>query len=185
MAHRRASDLGRFAMVTGGTVLALQSMQGVVPMYRQLGLPVLAVMTAVIAAGCESARLPLSAGVGADPTLPPPNPTSIPTVKLAPAKGWPEGVTPTTAPGITVAGFATGLHHPRWLYILPNGDILVAESAAPPQPEQDKGLKGMVTKVILRRMGSRVPSANRITLLRDADGDGTPEVRSVFLEGLN
>jgi glucose/arabinose dehydrogenase len=146
---------------------------------------VLALIAAVIATGCESARLPLSAGVGPDPTLPPPKPTRIPTVHLAPAKGWPAGVTPTAAPGTTVAGFATGLEHPRWLYVLPNGDVLVAESAAPPQSEEYKGLKGLFMKVVLRRVGTKVPSANRITLLRDADGDGTPEVRSVFLEGLN
>jgi glucose/arabinose dehydrogenase len=154
-------------------------------MFRQLRLTMLALSAAVIAAGCESARLPHSAGVGVNPALPPPNPTRIPTVHFAPAKGWPAGVTPTAAPGTTVSAFATGLEHPRWLYILPNGDVLVAESAAPPQPEEYKGLKGVAMKVVMGRMGSRVPSANRITLLRDADGDGTPEVRSVFLEGLN
>ena len=144
-----------------------------------------ALVAAVIAAGCESAQLPLSAGVGPDPALPPPNPTSIPTVHFAPAKGWPADVTPVAAPGATVAAFANELEHPRWLYVLPNGDVLVAETAAPPQPEEFKGLKGAATKVVMRRMGSRVPSANRITLLRDADGDGTPEERSAFLEGLN
>jgi glucose/arabinose dehydrogenase len=154
-------------------------------MFRQLRLTMLALSAAVIAAGCESARLPHSAGVGVNPALPPPNPTRIPTVHFAPAKGWPTGVTPTAAPGTTVSAFATGLEHPRWLSILPNGDVLVAESAAPPQPEEYKGLKGVAMKVVMGRMGSRVPSANRITLLRDADGDGTPEVRSVFLEGLN
>jgi glucose/arabinose dehydrogenase len=152
---------------------------------RRLRLSVLALITAVIAAGCESARLPFSAGVGADPALPPPNPTRIPTVHFAPAKGWPGGVTPTAAPGTTVAAFATELQHPRWLYVLPNGDVLVAESAAPPQPEEYKGLKGVAMRVVMRRKGARVSSANRITLLRDADGDGRPEVRSVFLEGLN
>src|SRR5688572_28227291 len=137
-------------------------------MCRRLKLPVLALIAAVIAAGCETARLPLSAGVGPDPTLPPPKPTSIPTVHLAPAKGWPSGATPTAAPGTTVAAFATGLEHPRWLYVLPNGDTRVAESAAPPQSEEYKGLKGMLMKVVLRRVGTKVPSANRITLLRDA-----------------
>jgi glucose/arabinose dehydrogenase len=147
-------------------------------------MPLLAVITVVAAAGCESARLPLSAGVGPDPVLPRPNPTRIPTVHLAPAKGWPAAVTPTAAPGTTVAVFATGLEHPRWLYVLPNGDVLVAESAAPPQSEEYKGLKGVFMTVVLRRVGTKVPSANRITLLRDADGDGAPELRSVFLDGL-
>jgi glucose/arabinose dehydrogenase len=154
-------------------------------MWPRLRRPMLALIAAIIAAGCESAKLPLSAGVGLDPTLPSPNPTRIPTVHVAPAKGWPSGVTPTAAPGTTVAAFAAGLEHPRWLYVLPNGDVLVAETAAPPQPDEYKGLKGVAMKVVMRRMGSRVPSANRITLLRDADADGTPEVRSVFLEGLN
>ena len=145
----------------------------------------LLLLLGAVATGCESARLPLSAGVGPDPALPPPNPTRIPTVHFAPAKGWPEGATPTAAPGTTVAAFATHLAHPRWLHVLPNGDVLVAESGPPPQPEEYKGLKGLVTKFVLRRMGSRVQSANRITLLRDADGDGTPEIRSAFLEGLH
>src|SRR5262249_55939761 len=142
-------------------------------------------IAAVLAAGCETATLPLAAGTGSDPALPAPKPARVPTVHMAPAKGWPAGAMPTAAPGTTVSPFATGLEHPRWVYVLPNGDTLVAESAAPPQPEQFAGLRGAATKVVLGRMGSRVPSANRITLLRDADGDGTPEVRSVFLEGLN
>jgi glucose/arabinose dehydrogenase len=131
-------------------------------MCPRLRLSVLVLIAAVIAVGCESAKFPLSAGVGLDPALPPPNPSRIPTVHFASARGWPAGVTPTAAPGTTVAAFATGLEHPRWLYVLPNGDVLVAESAAPPQPELYKGPKGMATKAVLRRMGSRVPSANRI-----------------------
>ena len=155
--------------------------------HTRLRLPVMALTLIVgaLATACESARIPFSAGVGPDPALPPPNPMTIPTVHLAPAKGWPDGLTPSTAPGVTVAPFATQLEHPRWLYVLPNGDVLVAESAAPAQPELHQGVKGLATKAIMGRMGWRVPSANRITLLRDADGDGTPEIRSVFLEGLN
>jgi glucose/arabinose dehydrogenase len=138
------------------------------------------------AAGCgESAKLPLSAGVGPDPTLPPPNRTVVPTLHIAPAKGWPEGAKPVAAAGTTVTAFATSLDHPRWLYVLPNGDVLVAESNAPPKPEDYKGIKGWITKLMMKRAGSGAPSANRITLLRDADGNGVPETRSVFLEGLN
>jgi glucose/arabinose dehydrogenase len=138
------------------------------------------------AAGCgESAKLPLSAGVGPDPTLPPPNRTVVPTLHIAPAKGWPEGGKPVAAAGTTVTAFATSLDHPRWLYVLPNGDVLVAESNAPPKPEDYKGIKGWITKLMMKRAGSAAPSANRITLLRDADGNGVPETRSVFLEGLN
>jgi glucose/arabinose dehydrogenase len=138
------------------------------------------------AAGCgESAKLPLSAGVGPDPTLPPPNRTVVPTLHIAPARGWPEGGKPVAAAGTTVTAFATGLDHPRWLHVLPNGDVLVAESNAPPKPEDYKGIKGWITKLMMKRAGSGAPSANRITLLRDADGNGVPETRSVFLEGLN
>jgi glucose/arabinose dehydrogenase len=137
-------------------------------------------------AGCgDVARLPEGADVGPDPTLPPPHPTPIPTVHIAPAKGWPAGATPVAAAGTSVSAFATGLTHPRWLYVLPNGDVLVAETNAPPKPEDGKGIKGWVMKRVMRKAGAGVPSANRITLLRDADGDGVPETRSVFLEGLN
>jgi glucose/arabinose dehydrogenase len=137
-------------------------------------------------AGCaETSRLPAGADVGPDPVLPEPTRTLIPTVKVAPAKGWPEGVTPKTAPGTQVRAFATGLQHPRWIYMLPNGDVLVAETAAPARPEEGKGIKGRVMSSYMKKAGSAVPSANRITLLRDADGDGVPELRQVFLEGLN
>jgi hypothetical protein len=99
--------------------------------------------------------------------------------------GWPGGGKPVAAAGLSVAPFATGLDHPRWVYVLPNGDVLVAESNAPPKPEDGKGIRGWVMKIVMKRAGAGVPSANRITLLRDADGDGTAETRSVFLEGLN
>ena len=136
--------------------------------------------------GChEHATLPFNAGVGPNPTLPPATKRLIPTVLIAPAKGWPAGVTPTAAAGLSVAAFATGLDHPRWLTVLPNGDVLVAESNAPPKPEDGKGIKGAVMKAVMKRAGAGVPSANRITLLRDADGDGVAETRSVLLSGLN
>jgi glucose/arabinose dehydrogenase len=80
---------------------------------------------------------------------------------------------------------ATGLDHPRWIHVLPNGDVLVAESNAPPRPQEGKGIKGKVMTLVMKRAGAGVPSANRITLLRDADGDGVAETRSVFLAGLN
>ena len=138
-----------------------------------------------LTAGCETAKLPFSAGVGANPTLPPPNKSLIPTVIIAPAKGWPDGAKPLSAKGTSVNAFATGLDHPRWIFVLPNGDVLVAETAAPPQPDDNRGFKGWIMKKEMKRVGAGVPSANRITLLRDADGDGVAEVRTVFLEGLN
>src|SRR3954470_18552271 len=138
-----------------------------------------------VAAFGESATLPVEKGFGSNPTLPEPNPTWIPTVNIASAKGWPSGGKPAAAPGLSVSAFATGLDHPRWLYVLPNGDVLVAETNAPPKPEDGKGIKGWIMKKTMKRAGAGVPSANRITLLRDADGDGVAETRTVLLEGLN
>ncbi|MGV3742407.1 MAG: PQQ-dependent sugar dehydrogenase, partial [Burkholderiaceae bacterium] len=137
--------------------------------------------------GCmEKATLPESAGVGTNPQLPPPRSSAIPTVNIAPAQGWPEGAQPKAAPGLAVQAFASGLDHPRWLYTLPNGDVLVAESNRPADSKTARsGIVGWVMKKVMKAAGAGVPSANRITLLRDADGDGTPEVRSVFLQNLN
>lgn len=152
-----------------------------------IGLPLaVIVIAAVTLAGCsETATLPVSAGTGPDPTLPPPHRTLIPTVNIAPAKGWPAGAKPVAAPGLQVAAFADGLDHPRWLYVLPNGDALVAETNAPPKPEDGHGIRGWIMKQVMKEAGAGGPSANRITLLRDADGDGVAETRSVFLDGLN
>jgi glucose/arabinose dehydrogenase len=133
----------------------------------------------------ESAKLPLSAGIGPQPQLPPPNPTLFPTLNIAPAVGWRAQERPTAAPGLTVVAFATGLDHPRNVYVLPNGDVLVAESNAPPKPDDNAGLRGLITRWIMARAGAGVPSANRITLLRDTNGVGVTETRSVFLEGLH
>jgi glucose/arabinose dehydrogenase len=138
-----------------------------------------------LAACGEMATLPVSAGTGPQPTLPPPQQTLIPTVHIAPAIGWPAGATPQAASGTRVVAFASGLDHPRWLYVLPNGDVLVAESNAPPKPDDAKGIKGWVMGLVMKKAGAGVPSANRITLLRDTDGDGVADLRSVLLEGLN
>ena len=138
-----------------------------------------------LAACGDTATLVPTAGMGANPTLPPPKSSLIPTVKIAPAAGWPEGAMPTAMAGLGVTALATGLDHPRWVYALPNGDVLVAESNAPPKPEDGKGIKGWVMKKVMAKAGAGVPSANRITLLRDLDGDGKAETRTVFLQNLN
>jgi glucose/arabinose dehydrogenase len=146
----------------------------------------LALVTTCMVGACgERATLTVAAGTGAQPTLPAPNPTLIPTVNIAPAVGWPAGVTPVGAPGTRVAAFASGLDHPRWLLVLPNGDVLVAESNAPAKPDDGKGIKGWVMGLVMKRAGAAVPSANRITLLRDTNGDGVADVRTVLLSGLN
>ncbi len=138
-----------------------------------------------LAACGEMATLPVSAGSGPRPTLPPPVLTTIPTANIAPAIGWPVGSKPIAAPGTRVAAFAGELAHPRWLYVLPNGDVLVAETNAPAKPDESRGIKAWVTGLMTKRAGAGVTSANRITLLRDSDGDGVAEFRSVLLEGLN
>jgi glucose/arabinose dehydrogenase len=109
----------------------------------------------------------------------------IPTVQVAVAKGWPAGAKPTAAAGIAVTAFATGLNHPRWLLVLPNGDVLAAETNSPPKPDDAKGIKGHVMKAVQKKAGAGVPTPNRIVLLRDADGDGVAETRTVFIDALN
>jgi glucose/arabinose dehydrogenase len=131
-----------------------------------------------------AARLPVTAGMGPSPALPPTSTSLIPLVKVVTAKGWPAGDRPVAAAGTSVVAFAQGLDHPRWVYVLPNGDVLVAETNAPPRPDDAKGIKGWFFKRYQKKAGGAVPSANRITLLRDADGDGVAETRSVLLRGL-
>jgi glucose/arabinose dehydrogenase len=126
-----------------------------------------------------------AAGFGPDPTLPVPQRSLFPRVNVADAVGWPAGRMPEAAPGFRVQAFASGLDHPRWIYRLPNGDILVAESNAPPKPDDKSGgLRGWVQGLVMKKAGATVPSANRITLLRDADGDGIAETKTAFLENL-
>jgi len=143
------------------------------------------IVASVVSACASAAQLPLSAGVGPQPNLPPPKTSVLPLVKVATAKGWPAGGKPIAAEGTTVAAFAQGLEHPRWLYVLPNGDVLVAETNAPKRPDDNKGIKGWFFDRFQKQAGGGVPSPNRITLLRDSDGDGIAETRSVFASGLN
>lgn len=143
----------------------------------------LAAVSALLLAGCgESATLTVVQGQGENPVLPPPNKTLVPTVNIAPASSWPPDALPVAANGLQVNRFAEGLDHPRWLYVLPNGDVLVAETNAQPKPP--RGIKGRIMTFFMKRAGGGVPSADRITLLRDADHDGTAELQSVFLSDL-
>lgn len=146
---------------------------------------VLLLVAGGLAACGESSRLQVSDGTGPSPKLPEPNKTLIPTVNIAPAVGWEKGAKPVAAPGTQVAAFAENLDHPRWLYVLPNGDVLVAETNSPAKPDDSKGIRGWVMEKVMGRAGAGVPSANRITLLRDVDKDGVAETRTVFLQNLN
>jgi glucose/arabinose dehydrogenase len=138
----------------------------------------------LLAACGESAKVSEEATVGPNPTLPEPVSSLIPTVDIAPARGWPDGVAPNPASGLAVTAFARGLDHPRWLFVLPNGDVLVAETNAP-QRDERTGLKTFIMNQVMKRAGAATPSADRITLLRDSDGDGVAEKRGEFLKGLN
>jgi len=138
-----------------------------------------------VAACSDVAKVPFNDATGPQPVLADPVQHPIPTVNIAPARGWPDGGRPVPAAGLAVNAFAAGLDHPRWLYVLPNGDVLVAETNAPERPDEGKSLKGRAMKVFQKKAGAGAPSANRITLLRDGDGDGVADQRHVFLEGLN
>ena len=142
--------------------------------------------SALTLAGALSAADPLTPenGYGPQPKLPRPEKTILPTVDIADAKGWPADKTPIPAEGLAVTALATNLDHPRTVMVLPNGDILVAETNAPKRPDAGKGIKGAAMKMMMKKAGAAVPSADRITLLRDADGDGRAEVRSVLLKDL-
>ena len=144
-----------------------------------------ALLLALGISGCGGqAQLRGGEDTGPDPRIASPHRSAIPVVDIAPAMGWAPGESPVPADGLAVHAFATGLDHPRWLYVLPNGDVLVAESNGPPGKRGIGGIKGKVMGSVMKRAGSGAPSANRITLLRDADGDGVAETRQVFKDGL-
>src|SRR5436190_22026940 len=149
-------------------------------MRRAALVPILVLCTAC----AGKAKLSDTSGIGPRPVLPEPDRALVPTVNVVKAKGWAPGQTPV-AEGRRVAAFAQGLEHPRWLYVLPNGDVLVAETNAPVRPDDNKGIKGWFFKKEQKKAGGAVPSANRITLLRDADGDGVAEIKTALLTGLN
>ena len=145
----------------------------------------LVILSMSLSACSDLAKLTVEAGYGSAPTLPSPAQSFMPTVNIAPAKGWNVGDKPVAAMGTRVAAFATDLEHPRWLYTLPNGDVLVAESNAPTKAQSNKGVRAWIMGLVMKAAGAAVPSPNRITLLRDTDGDGVADFRSVLLDGLN
>ncbi|GAB2848066.1 sorbosone dehydrogenase family protein [Pseudoduganella ginsengisoli] len=124
-------------------------------------------------------------GFGPSPALPQPERTLIPTVNVAPVERFKDSDSPVAAPGFTVRAYARNLDHPRWVYVLPNGDVLVVETNAPERPEDNTGIKGMIVKSQMKKAGAVSDSANRITLLRDIDANGMAKTRTTFLQGLN
>ena len=144
------------------------------------------ILAGAVAAGCaSSAKLPMASVTGPAPTLPEPSRAKVPTVNVAKVVGWSGNDHPIASPGTIVNAFARRLEHPRWLHVLPNGDVLVAEANAPDRPEMRTGIRNWFLRMFMHEGGAGGPSANRITLLRDADGDGVAELRSVFLKNLN
>jgi len=154
-------------------------------MSRTDALPVWMAVAALAVAACGTPATGPDPGVGPSPQLAAPASSLVPTVNVADAVGWPAGTAPATLPGLAVKAFASGLDHPRWIYVLRNGDVLVAETNAPPKPDDGKGFKGAMMKLFMKKAGAGTPSANRITLLRDADGDGVAETRTAFMTGLH
>lgn len=146
-------------------------------------LALIAIAAIVLMARRDNAEGDPLAAFGPQPKVDAPSRETIPTIAIAKPVGWTGNAKPLAAQGLAVQAFADKLDHPRWLYMLPNGDVLVAESNSPPRPK--KGITDVVMGWLLGRAGAGVPSANRITLLRDANGDGVAEYRSVLLSGLN
>lgn len=144
-----------------------------------------AITAALLLAACgsPSSRAPELA-MGPDPALPAPVKSLLPTVSVAKAEGWPEGRMPTAASGLRVNEFAGGFDHPRWLHVMPNGDVLVAETDNPGTDKTGGGIRSFFQKMLMKKAGSGKPSANRITLLRDANGDGVAEFKAPLLTGL-
>ncbi|MDF0488319.1 sorbosone dehydrogenase family protein [Sphingomonas sp. H39-1-10] len=130
----------------------------------------------------DQAKLPLEAVTGKRPEISQPRNQMFPTTRIAKPVGW-DGAMPTPAAGLQVQPFARDLQHPRWLYRLPNGDVLVAETDSPPR--EVRGVKDWIMGLLIGSAGADSGSANRITLLRDANGDGVAESRTVLISGLN
>ena len=140
----------------------------------------------LIACASASAQQMTASEYGPSPSLPAPHQSLIPTVRIAKAVGWTKDAKPRAAPGTVVNAYARDLDHPRWLYVLPNADVLVAETDAPPKPADNKGIGGKLHKLVMKRAGSGTwPSPNRIILLRGIGEDGSARERHVFLQGLN
>ena len=145
-------------------------------------LPLAALAAALSLTACSTGSPDPFVGFGPNPPLPAPQKSLIPIVGTPKAVGWPAGAAPKAPPGFVVTRYGEGIDHPRWLHVLPNGDVLVAQSSSEPHPV--KGIRDWIQQELMKRVGSVQKSPNRITLLRDADGDGVAEVKTVFAQGL-
>jgi len=147
----------------------------------------LAAAAALAVASCATpgSKDPL-VGFGPNPPLKAPQTSLIPLVGVPDVVGWPAGAAPQAPPGFVVTRYAEGLEHPRWLLVLPNGDVLAAESAGPGGvgDKTNTGIRAWFQKMLMKKVKSAVPSPNRIILLRDADGDGIAETKRTFAQGL-
>src|SRR5579862_23067 len=152
---------------------------------QAMPLSAICIMGLLLAACNEQETATVGQTFGPPPILVEPEKSLTPTVNVAKAIGWPAGGKPIAADGMVIKAFATGPVHPRTLHVLPNGDVLVAETDAPDRPAENRGIKGWITKIVMGRAGAGTISANRITLLRDTNGNGVAETRTAFIEGLN
>jgi len=150
----------------------------------RLPLRLAAALAALALGACSHGSADPLVGFGPHPQLAAPAKSLLPTFDVPKAVGWPADAAPKAPPGFVVTRFAEGLDHPRWLYVLPNGDVLAAESASEPSAADTKGVRGWVAKHLMKSVGALERSPNRIILLRDADGDGRAETRTTFAQGL-
>ena len=163
---------------------------GAMGILKKIAIGLLVAIVILAAAGWwvlrgDRAEYTVAQVTGADPLLAEPDPQTIPTVQVAEPIGWPDGAAPDAAEGLVVNRFAEGLEHPRVIYAMPNGDILVAESNAPERVIAGGGITNLVAGFLFRRAGAAVPSPNKLVLLRDADGDGVAEARHVLRDDLD
>lgn len=147
----------------------------------------LAASAALALSACSAGSSDPLVGFGPNPPLEAPEHSLIPTAGVPAVVHWAAGAAPKAPPGFVVTRFAENLQHPRWLYVLPNGDVLVAESAGPPSKEDhtQRGIRAFVQKLLMKKVESAVPSPNKIVLLRDGDGNGQAETHTDFAQGLN
>lgn len=174
-------------MIAARPVLAYPSTMSLIKKIA-IGLVVVLIILAIAiwwALRGQTATLSVEAVTGTDPTLADPRSETIPTVNVARPIGWADGAAPDAAEGLAVGRFAEGLDHPRIIYAMPNGDIIVALTNAPERVVAGGGITNFVAGLLFARAGAASPSADMLVLLRDADGDGVAESRSVLREGLS